>query len=302
LRKIAVVLTLLVVVAALTGTAAAGLSPDVVKNETMNELSPAASANWFAWTRTPADRPLRANVRAEPMPVDGVGDFRVNATGTRAWTGGIEGNRLVYQEIDKGDSDIRLYNLSSPGQAPTPRGINTDRWEWHPSISTANGDTWILFGRQNASTGLQRIFARNTTDNVLVLLQEIENPRHSLIPGQVNGNWVTWTSCRPDCHVRYDNLLNRNPATVPRPDYVRHQYASSISDDGTVYFARSGRGCGANVKLMRYRAGTDRRMVDFGDRRDLFFTYVSDLGLTDDVYYDRVRCGSGAWNIYKFSD
>jgi hypothetical protein len=302
LRKIAVVLMPFLTAAALTGAAAAGLSPEAVKTGTDNELSPAASADWFAWTRTPADRPNRANVRAEPMPVDGVGDFRVNGTGTRAWTGGIEGNVLVYQEIDEGDSDIRLHDLST-NQPLADEPINTVRWEWHPSISTdTNGETWILFGRQNPSTGLQRIFARNATDNVLVLLQEIANPRHSLIPGQVNGDWVTWTSCRPDCHVRYDNLLARNPATVPRPDYVVHQYASSISDDGTVYFARSGRGCGANVKLMRYRAGTVRRMVDFGDRRDLFFTYVSDGVATNEVYYDRVACGSGAWNIYMFSD
>jgi hypothetical protein len=82
---------------------------------------------------------------------------------------------------------------------------------------------------------------------------------------------------------------------------VRHQYASSIAEDGTIYFARSGRGCGANVKIVRRETGDNTVMVDLDDRRDVFFTYTSDEA-ANHVYYDRVGCGSGAWNIYKFVD
>jgi hypothetical protein len=302
LRKIAVTLASLAGAALLTGVAMAGFAQSPVKTGTVNELSPAASTDWFAWTQSPADSPSRANVWAETMPVDGVGDFRVNEPGTRAWTGGIEGDQLVYQEIESGDSDIRLHNLTA-NLPLANEPINTDRWEWHPSISTdSNTDRWILFGRQNTSNWTQKIYAYNLDVPELRLLEEVANRQYSLIPGQINGDWVTWTACKPNCHVRRDNLNDSLPRkTIPRPSYVRHQYGSSISDDGVVYFVRSGAGCGEKVKLFRREAGSNQLLVDYRDNRDTFFTYVSDE-VANDVYYDRVRCGSGAWDILKVTD
>jgi hypothetical protein len=304
LRKIAVILTTFTLAAVLTGAATPGVPQSAVKTGTANEQSPAVTTGWFAWTQSSADHPNRTNVRAEAMPVDGASVFQVNDPGTRAWTGGIEGSQLVYQQIDSGDSDIRLHDLATNQPVANPP-INTNLWEWHPSISTdTTGDRWIMFGRQNTSTWTQRIFAYNTSDDVMVELAETTNRRDSLIPGQLNGDWATWTACRPNCQVRYVNLLDGLPATkVPRPSNVRHQYGSSIAEDGTVYFVRSGRGCGANVRVMRRSAGDTDRVIDLPNRRDIFFTYTADgLGGGNHVFYDRVACGSGAWNIYKFID
>jgi hypothetical protein len=301
-RKIAFILTSTVVAATLAGTAGAGVSSSAVKATAANEQSPAASTNWFAWTQSPADHPNRTNVWAEATPINGTDAFRVNPMGTRAWTGGIEGNELVYQELASGDSDIERYNLATQ-QPIADAPINTDKWEWHPSISTDSaGDRWIVFGRQNTSTSAQKILAYNVTDDVMSELQATTRSRYFLIPGQVNGNWATWTACLPNCHVRYVNLITGNRSTVPRPDSVRNQYASSVAEDGTIYYVRSGSGCGANVRIMRFDSGTSRRMVDLADNRDIFFTYASDEGPNTRVYYDRVACGSGAWNIYRFVD
>jgi hypothetical protein len=302
-RRAAVILTPFVLVAALTGLAPAGLTPtpQPVKTEAANEQNPAASTSWFAWTQSSPDHPTRTNVRAEPA--GGGGSFRVNLDGTRAWTGGVEGNRLVYQQIANGDSNIRRYNLATQQHLANP-DVNTERWEWHPTISTEttdDGDTWIMFGRQNTSTLTQKIYAYNATDRALRLLQATKRSRYALIPGQVNGDWATWTACTPRCNVRYINLLAGSPTTVPRPSYVGHQYGSSIAEDGTLYYVRSGSGCGANVRIMRRSGTTNRMLVDFRDNRDLFFTYVDDQA-GNEVYYDRVGCGSGAWNIYKVVD
>jgi hypothetical protein len=301
--KIAVILTPLAAVALLTGLAAAGTSQSV-KTGTANELVPAATANWFAWTQSSRDHPNRTDVRAEATPIDGTDDFRVNPQGTHAWTGGIEGDQLVYQQVANGNSNIKRFNLATQTHLGNP-DINTARWEWHPSISTESsddGDTWILFGRQNVSTFAQKVIAYNVTDSTSVLLEETKNGRYSLIPGQVNGDWVTWTACKPKCNVRYRNIVTlANRQTVPHPDFVAHQYGSSISDDGVLYYARSGRGCGANVRIMRFDSGNNDLMVGLPDNRDLFFTYTSDEA-ANHVYYDRVGCGSGAWNIYKFVD
>jgi hypothetical protein len=285
------------------GGSAAGVPSSGVKTTGANEQNPAATQSWFAWTESPAAHPNRTNVWAEPRPpIDGADAFRVNPAGTRAWTGGIQGTELVYQELDSGDSDIRRYNLATQqpiGNAP----VNTDRWEWHPSISMDSaGDRWILFGRQNTSNFAQKVLAYNDTDNVMRELQATKRRRDFLIPGQVNGNWATWTACRPNCQVRYVNLLGGPVRTVPRPNYVKHQFGSSIAEGGAVYFARSGAGCGANVRIMRFDSGTSQRMVDLPDNRDVFFTYASDEGATTRVFYYRVGCGSGAWNIYAFAD
>jgi hypothetical protein len=307
LRKAVVVLTLLVLASALAGPAATGVTPSIVKGGTANEQKPAASTAWFAWTQAPPDHPNRTNVWAEAMQVGTTTPFRVNPAGTRAWSGGIEGNRLVYQEIASGDSDIRLAALAS-GPPPTissPANVNTGRWEWAPTMSIdSTTDTWILFGRQNSSTGVQRIIAVNLNDaNATRELEMASNWRYALIPGQVNGDWATWTSCRPNCNVRYVNLVEGSRIiNLRRPSFVRHQYAPSVAEDGTLYYARSGSGCGANVRIMRNSAGTNQLLVDLPDRRDIFFTYASDEGAQTHVYYDRVGCGSGAWDIYRQLD
>ena len=125
------------------------------------------------------------------------------------------------------------------------------------------------------------------------------------MPGQANGDWATWTACRPNCHVWYDNLLDATPpAKIPRPSGVTHQYGGSVTDDGTIYFASSGRGCGANVKIKRYSTTTLQTdpIESLPDRRDLFFPFVSQEGDGVHVYYDQVNCGSGAWNIFEVVD
>jgi hypothetical protein len=302
-RNTAAIVISTVVAAALVGGAAAGVPSSAVKTTGANEQNPAATPSWFAWTESPADHPNRTNVWAEPRPpIDGTDEFRVNPPGTRAWTGGIEDDELVYQELESGDSDIRRFDLGT--QQPLANApINTNKWEWHPSISEdSNGDTWIMFGRQNTSNFAQRILAYNVSDGVMRELQETTRSRYSLIPGQVNGDWATWTACRPSCQVRHVNLLGGPVRTVPRPNFVKHQYGSSISQDGTVYFVRSGARCGASVKLVRRSAGSSQVLVDLPDNRDIFFTYASDELDGTHAFYDRVRCGSGAWNIYEFVD
>jgi hypothetical protein len=88
---------------------------------------------------------------------------------------------------------------------------------------------------------------------------------------------------------------------VPRPAWVTHQYASSITNDGTVYFVKSDRGCGARAGIGRYD-GTRTIVADIPDRRDVFFTYASEEVDGSHVFFDRVNCGTGAWNIYKIVD
>jgi hypothetical protein len=304
MRAVAAGLALFALAVATGVAAAAVVGPTPVKTgTTASEQNPAASTDWFAWTQSPTAHPNRTNVWAEPTPVDGADQFKVNPDGTHAWTGGILGDLLVYQEIDEGDSDIRLYDLAAKAHLPDPP-INSTRWEWHPTMSMdTQGDTWILFARQNISTGTQRVLAYNVDTADTRVLAETSRRSYALIPGQVNGDWAAWATCMPSCQARFVNLVDGTPRQkVPRPTTVRHQYAPSITADGTVYFAASKRGCGASVKIGRYRSGAREILVSLPDRRDIFFTYTSEEVDGPHVFFDRVNCGTGAWNIYKIVD
>lgn len=303
-------LLLVVAVAVLLGAAAVAIAavsdPVGVKTSTAHEQAPAASVNWFAWTRRPLAHPGRANVFAQAMPFDTTVRFRVNPAGTRAWTGGIDGDRLVYQRIKNGQSNIRFFNLATQQQAGTDLHLNTRHWEWHPTISTASGgDQWVLFGRQNLGTGVEKVLAHNLTTHETRILGQVDRRRYSAIPGQVNGDWATWTLCRPRCNVRFIDLSDPSstPVAVPRPTDVTHQYGSSVTADGTVYFVESGDGCGVAVSIDRYDPVNGRVAVrPIPDGRDIFFSYISDEAAGNHVYYDRVVCSSGRWNIYEITE
>jgi hypothetical protein len=299
-------LLLVVAVAALLGAAAVAIAavtaPEGVKTTTAHEQAPAASVNWFAWTRRSLAHPGRSNVFAEPMPVNDADKFRVNPVGTNAWTGGIDGNTLVYQRVNNNRSNIRLFDLNTrvdTGDAD----LNTRQWEWHPTISTdSNGDQWVLFGRQNVGTGVQKVLATNRDTGVTRTLGRVDRFRYAAIPGQVNGDWATWTLCKPRCNVRLIDLSDPSstPTAVPRPSSVTHQYASSVTAGGTVYFVRSGDGCGKAVRIVRYDTVDGRVGVSsLPDGREIFFSYVSDEPVGNHVYYDRVICSNGRWNIYR---
>lgn len=300
-RSVAVFLTagLFLGIAAVAIAAVTG--PTDIKTTSAEEQNPAASATWFAWTQRNLSHPNQPNVYVDPMPIGGGDSFKVNPSGTRAWTGGIDGNTLAYQRIANGQSDIRLFDLVTKTDIGGG-GANTSQWEWHPTISTdttADTDQWILFGRQNLRTGVQKVIARNIDDGTNRVVGEVFKFRHAAIPGQVNGDWATWTICKSSCNVWYVNLTNASsPVRVPKPT-ASHQYGSSITPDGVVYYVKSGNACGKNVKIARHPVGTTNPIVQLSSGRDIFTTFTSQEGADNHVYYDRVVCSTGHWNIYK---
>jgi hypothetical protein len=84
---------------------------------------------------------------------------------------------------------------------------------------------------------------------------------------------------------------------------ARCQYAASVNPTGTIYFARSGFGCGKNVLIRTLPlGGSVSTILDFADGRDLYTTYAVDNGdTTTDVYLDPFRCGHDA-DVVKITD
>ena len=114
---------------------------------------------------------------------------KLNAGG-KAWMGGIDYPLVAYQRFQNGRGDIELYDLSTGTHPPVPAGVNTRKYEWHPSIS---GD-WLLFGR--ADRRLTSIVLHNMTTGEERVLDRGKVRRLYLQPDRVNGNWATYTRCR----------------------------------------------------------------------------------------------------------
>jgi len=173
--------------------ALAALPATPVKTTTRNEVGPAAGGDWFVWSKS------RERI-ASPFDLfaqhKGSRAFKVNVTG-QAYGGGIDGTRLVYQEL-KGriffQSDIRLFDLGTKRHMRLPAGINTKGWEC--CATTSEG--WLLFSRgRSYSTDTQLILLRNLATGEQRVLDRLRNRNGLLSAGQLNGKFAVWTRCNP---------------------------------------------------------------------------------------------------------
>jgi hypothetical protein len=290
---------LLSVAAAATATA-----PVPVKATTRNENTPAASAGYFAWSKSRLGKPKTFDVWAQAT---GEVPFKVNAPKTVGWAGGIDGTRLAYQEVWKQNSDIRLFDLVTRRRS-NPPGVNTKRWEWRATIS---GD-WLLFGRGRIFTpATQQVILRNLVTGEQRMLDTVRNKNGMLQPGQVNGNYSVWMRCNPSpsCNVfRYDLMAGK---TTQMPSTGQVQYGPSVTPSGTTYYGRSGPSCGDSAQLVKTALdGTTEVLYSLPAGRDFFSSFALVLTrkpplppvTTTRIYFDYATCRPDRQDIYSLDD
>jgi hypothetical protein len=267
----------------------AAAAEDVIATSA-NEFDPTASTTHIAW-----DVLARRGQNIYARPVGGA-RFRVNAEGTNGGTGGIDGTILVYQEYVHEPaqvSDIRFVDLESGTRSDAPPDVNTSDWEFSPGVS---GDK-LVFGRLSLENGSRRIILFDLATERSITLASVAAGQRFLSPGQVSGNFVVWArdvwrgdqlrSCDVFVHDISADLTRR----VPNRN-GKCQYAPSVDASGTVFFARSGFGCGVNAAIMRYPVGGRIQRVErLADDVDLSNTFVVDNGDgTTTIYLDPGRC------------
>jgi hypothetical protein len=147
------------------------------------------------------------------------------------------------------------------------------------------------------------------TTGHLTLLASLTGKNIYLEPGQVNGNWATWSSCPDDsvaCDVYEYNIAARKTTKVSNTFASgKWQYAPSVSSTGTVYFIHSSTGCGQNVTLNKRALGATRTtLVSFTHGVDIGYgsTFVDDSSGTPVVYYPRYSCATREADVYKVVD
>lgn len=273
-------------------------TPTEVRDTDAVESMPAADVGYLAWAQ-------RAGRKLHVMAQVGSGTpFRVDS-GPNGATGGIDNGTLVYQEYApaQSTSDLKLFDLDTQQRSNPDPGINTSKWEYWPDIDQDR----ILFGRLSLNRrGTRRVILYDPSPTpTFDILMETSGGNRNLDPGQVNGNyaaWARWTTRRGrlvDCEVFVEDLTTGTRTTVPNPDN-RCQYAPSVSDTGTVYYGRSGYGCGRSARLMAYPVGGSPVTIhSFSRGRDFSDTYVYTSGGDDHVFFDPASCRSGKQGIFK---
>src|ERR1700694_4703971 len=157
-----------VLFAAATAANPLASAPVPVKASVRNEIFPAAGGGYFTWSksRRSSSSPFDAYLQRGINPA-----IKLNAKGTQGYAGGTDGVRVAYQEARGVKSDIRLFDLTTR-RRNSPAGVNTNRWEWRPSIS----GNWLLFNRGMIfSTGLQQVLLKNLVTGELRVLDSLRS-------------------------------------------------------------------------------------------------------------------------------
>jgi hypothetical protein len=277
--------------------ATAATRPRPLVSTPAGEFQPARGRLHLAWERNTAAAPRRYDVFARRR---GRRRFRVNAPGTNAANGGISGMLLVYQQWRGRRSDIRVYNLRKHRRRRPAKGVNTAHWEYWPSVS----GRWLLFGRRKPG-GARRIVLFDRRTGRARTLARTRGRSSFAAPGQVSGRWAVWWKCTPStgCNVFRYNIRRKTRLRVPNPG--RYQRAPSVTPQGTVYFVRAARRCGASVKLMRYFPGAPPkalRKLTSGTTINDTYAYSGRVGRTK-LLFERSRCGRpAASDIWRLED
>jgi hypothetical protein len=281
------------------GSAQAELTQVPVKNSPfVNEVYGAASDTWLVFTRNSIAHPRDYALYSQLLGGGPV--VRVNPERTRGYPGSIEGNSLIYQQVNRGQSDIRMYDLGTQTRSLPPTGINTAEWEYHVSMTP----DWIVFGR--SGHGSDRVMLYDRAAQTLKQIGSVEwNKAGTAGIGQtdVSGQYAAWTRCTgfSSCQVKRRDLTTRQTVTVPEK-IGKVDYSASVGSDGTVFYARSGPQCGANARLRSYSlGGVDSLLVAFKPGVEVWSSTTYSGTTSDDHYYSKFNCSRHQYDLFKAS-
>jgi hypothetical protein len=274
----------------------------IFKTRRPDELAYAESDEYEAWGTVERQDRFRVYARKK-----GERRHRVHSASYDAAMGGVDGNRLVYQEIRflRARSNIRLYDIATKRRTNPGRRVNSRLWEYWPSIS----GEWILFFRTNLDATRRWAFLYNMSTNQRRQLQATRGQRNGLFGGQVSvseeGAFATWTRCaRRTCNVFRYNIKTGTRSKIPNPGR-RVQYAAGVDPSGTVYYARSGFRCGRNVGLWKHSpGGSPAKLVSLPRNIDLARGFVHrNVGAGRNQYsFDRLNCRTFRSDIFQIWD
>ena len=285
----------------LVAPASALLTAESVRTTRAYETTPAAAGEYVAWAQAPYAERGRYVVFVKQGTAPRV---RVNPVGV-AFVGGFDlpSHRLVYQQIYRGQSNLKFFDLNTRNITNPPIGVNTGQWECCASLSGNR----LLFNRESLSTPTRRVMLRELTGGE-TQLAVVRRDKYFVSADQLNGDFAVWTKCTERCNVFRRDLATMITRVMPKPETkpAKDQFGSSVASDGTVYFVRSGPGCGTGVRIVRFGTGDGpygRVVARLRAGRDVLSTYLAEKpGGSVEVFYDRIICRTKQTDIFKITD
>jgi hypothetical protein len=278
---------------------AGALVPDPVKTGARYQFGGTGNADYFAWTQDVAGS------NGWDLWVDPVvgSNFQVDGAGLGFADAVDQGTpNLAWQHIKHNRSDVKLFNMATKTNVPLPSGINTSGWEWGAGVF---GSTFTFSRTTSKAFKLYLVTDLATGDKIK--FATIDRAKVDIYgPPRLYGNWIVWSTI--SAHgwkaYRYD-ISNDLIRKIPNP-LGKFYYAPSVDVTGNVYFIRSGNGCGASLRLMKWDGNpVDNPIVtySFDSGIDVNYTSVYDDGLGNvKVFVDFVDCSSFNSDIYSFTN
>ncbi len=204
---------------------------------------------------------------------------------------GLDGGRAVLQHLRFANrqlgSDLELWQLSPKRQIGLPSGVNTRSWEWGGALS---GD-WLLFQRGEFDARSKSVRLVNLKTRAKRTLISAKGRTTGLEPGDLNGDFATYTRCTKRCRTYRYQLSTRKTVSL-RPASGASDYAPAVLADGTLYFVRSRSGCGKGVQIMRLDPGTATpvKVSTVSTGHDVQKLDATLYGGTRIVAYERYSC------------
>ena len=253
----------------------------------------------------PEQRRSSRNATAYAAPLgDPDSRTRLNATGTRGYTGGFDPGTetVIYQQASGDRSNIFLYDLDTSTRTNLSPTVNTERWEYAPRISTA----FVLFGRVRIGAPEAKLLLWDRAGDSLTVLDSATAGEESIHAGVVGERYATWTRCtRRTCLAMYYDSATDETKRVPPVDR-KPQYAPAIDEaTGQIYYVRSGHGCGVDVRIFRALLAdpaSKTLLTTLPDGVDTDWTQwvVPDLSTKGqlDLWFGRLRCRASDTDVY----
>lgn len=290
------VLAVQVVAAAATATVEVLSGPGL-------QFSPHANGTHLAWTSNSGLRPDHFDAFAQRL--DGSGRVRLNAAGTQGFVGSfVPGtDHVVYQQTGGGGSDLYVYDLGDRRRTKVP-GVNTPGWEWDVMAS----QSYVLFSRQRkaAAGWVTDVLLQRRSDDAVRTLGTWPAKGVTNANGFVGERYAAYTVCKDrGCWAYLYDIGRRTTTKIPSRN-GRPQYAPVVDEAGRqVYLVRSGDTCGMHVRILRLRladlSAAPEPVADLP--RGIDVGWAMSLGPNrttgmQDLYFERVRCGSKDSNVY----
>jgi hypothetical protein len=224
--------------------------------------------------------------------------FGIEAPNKQGFTGALDGTSFIYQQTNRKKtlSDLFFYDLDTKHRTALPAIVNTSSYEYGPSMS---GDE-ITFARLNLNTRVAKIVLWQKGDHTTTTLDTIKGADH-VENGSINGNYAVWDRCDPDCNV-YEYRVDTGKLTKIGNPQGKSQYGPGVTPDGTVFFARSGIGCGTHVQIVEDPVnGPQKVAVSLPVGIDLSRLNVVVGSDPTAVLFDHYDCAHKQFDIYRFT-